>query len=89
MSNLQDEHDDPVVFNSADEAVVFNAIAPKAGQIAAQGITEMAGIFGANDALAQIFQDGLLDAGVQQAQFAAGAIVELDCPALGTGCFSL
>jgi hypothetical protein len=44
MANLQDDHDHSIVFDSADEAVVFNAIAPKTSQVAAQGLAKAAGI---------------------------------------------
>ena len=52
VANLKDEHDDTIVFNAADEAEVFNAIAPKTGQVAAKWLAEPAGIFAAGNAIA-------------------------------------
>jgi hypothetical protein len=89
MADLEYEHEDAVVFDAADEAVVFNAIAPKSSQVAAQRLAEAAGIFGAGNALAQVIEDGLLDARIQFAKLAAGAVVELDCPALWMSLLSL
>jgi len=89
MADLKDEHNHSVVFNAADEAVVFNAVTPKPSQGAAQRFTETAGIRGTGNALSEIFQDGLLDAGVQFAQLAASTVVELDCPDFWLGGLSL
>lgn len=89
MPKLEDEHNYAIVFNAADEAVVFYAITPKPSQCTAQRLAESAGIFKAGDALAKILQDGLLNSRVQLTQLAAGAVVEFDCPVFGTVSLSL
>ena len=82
MAKLEDEHDYSIVFNAANEAVVFNAITPKCGQGAAQWLAETAGIFGDSNSLAQIFQDGLLRPG-PNLRNSRRAVVEFDCPVPG------
>jgi len=65
MSDLQHQNDDLIILQAADEAIVLYPVAPKSGQVAAQGLTETSWIFCPDEALTKIAENCLLNLGVQ------------------------
>jgi hypothetical protein len=82
VTDLNHEHDDALIFNTANQSVVLYAIAPQASQVAAQRFAESPGVLSYGDAFTQIAQDGLLDFGVEFAQLAPSTVIEFDGPGL-------
>jgi hypothetical protein len=65
VADLKNEYYHALVLKTADEAVVFDAIPPEAGQIAAQRFAEAPGVLRDGNAFSQVAEDGLLDFGVK------------------------
>ena len=80
MPDLQDKHDDSIFFDPADEAIIFNAVAPETGEVSSQRSAKSSRIFGLSDPFAQVAQNGLLRARIEFTQIAASALVKFDSP---------
>jgi hypothetical protein len=80
MADLQNENDEAVLFNAANQPVVSHAVTPESGEIHAKRLAELPWVSRTGDTLAQVAQYFLLRFGVELAEFASGAVVELDGP---------
>jgi hypothetical protein len=80
MTDLKHEQDNMLVFDAADETVVFYAIAPETGQVAPQRLAESSWVFGSYYAFTKITQDALLSLAVEFSKLTAGSIVKFDFP---------
>lgn len=80
VADFEHQNDQPVLLDAADQAVVAYSITPQAGEMQAQRLADVLGIFHDGDAFAQVTENGFLNLGVEFAKLAARAVVELDCP---------
>src|SRR5688500_9414693 len=77
------QHDEPIVLNGRDDAVIADAIAPEPFAIAGQGMAEEARIIATGDALAQELQHAPLRLDAELAKVANGGALEFDPPGDG------
>ena len=89
MTDLQPQDDEAVILEAADEPIVSDPVTPQAGEVPAQRLSKLSGVFRPGNSLPQIAEDLLLCLGCQLAQFSAGTVIEFNRPNLrGTQCWS-
>jgi hypothetical protein len=79
VSNRDDEHDEAVVLDRGDDAVVADPITPQALEVAGKRVTETARVLLGSDPLAQKAQDATLRLDIELAQVACGVTIEFRC----------
>jgi hypothetical protein len=80
MSDRDNEHDEAIILDRGDDAIVADAVTPESLQITGKGVPEAAGVFVCGDAFAQIAQDQALGLDVEPTQIAGGIAIEFDTP---------
>ena len=80
MANRDDHHDQSLVLNQANDAIVANAVGPELILIAAQRLAQSARVAACNHALLEIVDPALLDCLVELAQLVAGVRPKLNPP---------
>ena len=80
MAHMDDDDDEPVVFQRTNQAVVANSIFPELAERPLEFFADGAGIFQVGDTLVQEPEDSVRDGLVELFQFPAGCGVKLNIP---------
>ena len=81
VADLDNDNNEDAVLDPRDDAEVSDAIPPKAGEIARQGVTQLPRVVCRENSTVQIVTYSLAIGGTQLEQLPSGAIVELEPPA--------
>jgi hypothetical protein len=61
MTNLDDQHSEPVILDAAKHPIIPYAIAPQTREFMVQGFTEVARICGCDDTFVKVTKDAALN----------------------------
>ncbi len=80
MAKAKNHYDECGIFDFADQAIVAYPVAPQTSEIAGERFAKPSWVFVSGNSLSQVSKDFVLRALIELAEFAPGAIVELNAP---------
>ena len=83
VGNTNNQHNQFVIFNVANHAVIPHPVTPQSRKVARQRLAKTAGIFIGGNALAEVVQNIDLGLTVEFAKLFSRCIVKLNCPGQG------
>jgi hypothetical protein len=81
MADCNDHHEQLLILDQRDDAIVPDTVGPELALVAAQQFPELSWITAGDDALLQIVDQSPLNRSVELAQLVAGIRTELNRPA--------